>query len=112
MFLEAGVDAVDDLALLRLRVRLRAHLIENQPAAAGVVELIELAGGNVDSVMLLDCVLLTVFESLNSARPLDDEKRVVRAGMAVHLVVDAGLVAVERDVAALRTRDADIVPPI
>src|SRR5262249_46183244 len=112
MFLEAGVDAVDDLALFRPRVRLGAHLVENQPVWAGVVELVKISGGNVHALMLPQLVLLAVLKALDRRLPFDDEKRVVGAWVAVHLVVDTGLVAVERDVAALRAGDSDVVPSV
>jgi len=53
-----------------------------------------------DGLVLFEMIFFAVMQSLHGALALDHEKRVIGAGMAVELVVDAGLVAVERDMQA------------
>src|SRR5688500_15653000 len=98
MLFQPGMNAVDHFADLRFFQGRGAYLVEDQPFGAGVVELVGKAGRDVDGLELFEMTIFPVMQSLHGALALDDEKGVIGAWMAVQLVIDAGLVTVERDV--------------
>src|SRR5258706_2248763 len=109
VFFQTGVDTVDHFADLGFFQRLGAYLAEDQTFGAGIIPLVKKAWRYVDGLMLLEMQLFTVFQSPHGALALNHEQCVVRAGMTVQFIVDAGFVAVERDMEPVGLRRARIV---
>jgi len=98
MFFQPGMNAVDHFADLGFLQGLGAYLVEDQPFGAGVVELVEKAWRDMDGLVLFEMILFAVMQSLHGALALDHEKCMIGPRMAVQLVIDARLIAIERDV--------------
>src|SRR6476469_2599458 len=81
MLFQTGMNAVDDLADLRSRLRLGTHLVKNQTFLAGIVQLVEKARGNVNCLVLLE----------------------------VQFIINAWLVTVKRNMRALSLRWPNVI---
>jgi hypothetical protein len=60
-------------------------------------------------LMLLQMILLALFEAFHRAFALDHKKRVIGAGMTMQLIVDPWLVAVQGDVATIGLRWTNVI---
>jgi len=109
MLFQTGMNAVDDLADLRSRLRLGTHLVKNQTFLAGIVQLVEKARGNVNRLVLLEVKFLTFFESLHGAFALNYKEGVIRARMAVQFIINAWLLTVKRNMRALSLRWPNVI---
>ena len=83
MIFQPGMNAVDHFADLGFLQWLGAYLVKDQPFGAGVVELVEETGRDVDGLVLFEMILFAVMQSFHGALALNHEKGVVGSGMAV-----------------------------